>query len=762
MDIPVANRNPNIPNQKFTIVVDLCTIFYFLGSSGSKYTVSLICGPHNETLPKISPNLGLLPLNRRFAFVSEGVTVEDLPDIIISVKRDSKGCTYLRFRAADLLDPKSSEYQIESMKIDKATEDDLKDFQSGYLRYRIGVFSPGRSAPGDWIAPPSQPKLDRATVIVNLFAARNLPAGDDDGLSDPEALIYHFGAQGVSKVVRKTLDPTWSQRILLNSYSVNGVLFPLVLLVFDRDESLAKTKYELLGTALIPINQCRTEESKVGDIPNPKWYSLQNWSKQQMARVCLSVQVIPPPTTALTTLIQPLNTKRDLFKLKLYILGLRGLVSGGMFDVKNPYIKINVGSMKGTNSGFADLLTASSVLGGPDANFNNLISVDVQLPSSMSLMPALTCKVYDVARTGIGENYIGSFNIDLAKYAIATKLFFITRLTRLRRHLVEKRIRQDAIGPIDTIIDQMKQYLTSEEALSLEDEKDPKELQKRKQEMVMQISRIQDSQQDHQAAMEQLGLSARGAEGGMTGINAFQRNKEPQDRIRGLTQSQNLDQIDRPSTTVFLRDGNKQKVVIMAAYELDTHGKDDYTREKPGPPLPYIPLGHVSLKDPKKGRHYRLALDTPLEGTSYLSSGFFDKSAVFRGKAIPSDQSWLASIFVKEETYKEVGLFRGQVKLIEEKFLADVANLGLLRECNKLQLPGSVHEWDRNPTDKMLIAERTVRIFVYIVDVQIFVEKDVLSPPDPYLVLSLGGAKINDRSNKFIDTYNAKFYRNYE
>ena len=119
-------------------------------------------------------------------------------------------------------------------------------------------------------------------------------------------------------------------------------------------------------------------------------------------------------------------------------------------------------------------------------------------------------------------------------------------------------------------------------------------------------------------------------------------------------------------------------------------------------------------------------------------------------------------MFFKEEPYKEVGLFRGEVKLIEERFLADVANLGLHRECQKLQLPGSIQDWDKNPMDKLLITERKVKVYIYVVDVDIYVEKDIESPPDPYLVLSIGQKEINDKKNRFLDTYKPNFYCNYE
>ena len=81
----------------------------------------------------------------------------------------------------------------------------------------------------------------------------------------------------------------------------------------------------------------------------------------------------------------------------------------------------------------------------------------------MALMPVLTCSVYDVGTTGLKENYIGSFTLDLCTHAISTKLFFIKRLVRLYKYLKERNTHPEVIRPIKTILMKMKEYLTGTE-----------------------------------------------------------------------------------------------------------------------------------------------------------------------------------------------------------------------------------------------------------------------------------------------------------
>lgn len=298
--------------------------------------------------------------------------------MFIILKRAKVICTYIRLKARDIYNihqKQGSQYKIQRMNIDRSIVKDIKDQDSGYLRYRAGVFDD--QIPDSWRKPNSSPRYEQLKLIVNLFSARNILSGDENGLSDPEVIIYHMGKQSRSSVIRCSVDPNWSERLFLDTVSVDGYLYPIVVSVYDIDESAVKNSYEFLGNCLVSIDSLLpsgvTPPDQLNSIPNPSWYQLLHPQGISQGKVCLSVQALT--STINLPQIQRISTKRDLFKLKLYILGLRNLKTDSIFDVKNPYIKINLSSLKqGYSSGYTDVLTSKCKNGGPDAAFNNLIA----------------------------------------------------------------------------------------------------------------------------------------------------------------------------------------------------------------------------------------------------------------------------------------------------------------------------------------------------------------------------------------------------
>ena len=307
-----------------------------------------------------------------------GQTIDEVPDIFIILKRGKVICTYIRLKARDIYNihkRESSQYRIQNMNVDKSIVKNLSDCDAGYIRYRAGVFDD--SVPSSWTKPNSSPKFERLKMVINLFSARNILSGDDNGLSDPQALLYHMGRQAKSKAIRCSVDPNWSERLFFETYAVDGYLYPLVISLYDLDEGAVSSSFEYLGSSLVPVDTLLpngvTPSDQINTIPNPDWYQLTHPNGTSQGKVCLSVQILFPSTNL--PKLMTISTQKDIFKLKLYILGLRNLKSEGIFNIKNPFIKINLGSIKqGHSGGYADVLTSKSKTGGPDASFNNLIS----------------------------------------------------------------------------------------------------------------------------------------------------------------------------------------------------------------------------------------------------------------------------------------------------------------------------------------------------------------------------------------------------
>ena len=303
--------------------------------------------------------------------------------------------------------------------------------------------------------------------------------------------------------------------------------------------------------------------------------------------------------------------------------------------------------------------------------------------------------------SNLTEKFIGSFTIDLMKFAIRSKIYFASRLVRLLEYIKHKKIRQDAVQPITDILNEMKRSLRV-------DQMNNSVIKSKIYEEIVK--------EEDQEAMEEKG-----------------------EIVRLLEQS--LASFDVKNAKI-----NKRKVVILPKYHTSLTGEVDYMREIEIPnPDYYVCLGYFSKASEESKKHYRLALNDTLESSEYVSSGNYETSPVFRGKKIPSEQSFLASIFFKEEQYKEVGLFRGSIKLIQEKYLADIFNLDMPNECQKLQLPASMEDWANSKTDKRVAIEQKVRIFVYIVDAKLFEDADPDSASDPYIKIQLGEKLIDVR-----------------
>jgi len=686
-------------------------------------------------------------------------SIYDVPDIIIVCRRAKKSCTYYRFKASEIYNNQNAAYEVYQMKIDKSTTDNLEEHQTGYLRVRAGVFDNG--PPSTWQSPNRNPSLEKICVVVNLFSARNLPSADPNGLADPEVVCYHYGSLGRSKVIRNCIDPMWCQRLVINSYAVDGWMYPVVLNVYDMDETISKTEWEFLGVTLVSIGEeNRATEANVNNIPPPKWYELLGKEGRKMGRVSLSVQILPQLSARPRDIIQPIVNKKDKFRLKLYLLGLRNLQSNGPFDIKAPFIKLNLGSLReGYSSNFSDSLTAKAIQGGRDPNFNNLISLEVTLPVNLNIMPVLTCHVYDVALTGLlGDNYIGAFTIDLTKYAIATKIFFITRLVRLLNYLKARNVQDRYQRPIKLIIGQMKEYLTSDDAMIVNDLTDAKEFARKKKEMnevLQKIAQVQMEDAILQGTVEQSNVQS------YIKQSVFQEEFKPKDKIKAIVvpidlqrEGQEKKKMLEESMVPFSKQPPPDKrlpVVVLADYELNTKGEVDLTREKKGPTGPYKLLGFDNLGH-TDNKHYRLMLNEELEKTVYVSAGTFEKASVFRGTQM-SHRAW------GEEPFREVGIFRGEVKLIEERFLSDIENLGLAKECKKLQLPTNVSDWEYSFMDYNLLNSKSVIIRVYLVDAEIYIDTDINSAPDPYVNIELGKTKISGRDQGISDTNKPNFYQ---
>ena len=374
--------NPVIPTKQYLLVIDICDIFNIRSTKEDKYELFISCGPYSNRNKGLVYNRGMLRVNKRIEIVvKECRSIRDVGEVIVMLKKNKINFGFVKFDPAAIYIKDSYEYEFISLKVDRSINlnKNTKNEEIGFIRIRCRLFDIERGVPREMVPPQENPKLETCNILINLYSARNLPSSDPDGLADPEVYFFHFGATSKSKVVRNSIDPIWCERILLNSYKTGDYFYPIVTMVYDRDEStIGRNVYEFMGMSLVHINHLKVISLKdINTIEKPRWYPLENRGIK-MGKVLMTVQiteVLNEDRDRLFTIIRPISSVKENYKLKVYILGLRNLLSDGIFDIKKPTIKMNIGALKeGNNSIFGDIYTAVCNTGGSNPTFNSIIS----------------------------------------------------------------------------------------------------------------------------------------------------------------------------------------------------------------------------------------------------------------------------------------------------------------------------------------------------------------------------------------------------
>ncbi|KAK6932882.1 GRAM domain [Dillenia turbinata] len=112
---------------------------------------------------------------------------------------------------------------------------------------------------------------------VTVVEARNLPAMDPNGLCDPYVKLHLGKQKGKTKVVKKCLNPQWSDEF---SFRVDDLKNELVVSVMDEDKYFND---DFVGQLKIPVSQVlNAENSALGTA----WYPLLPKSKKSKIKDC--------------------------------------------------------------------------------------------------------------------------------------------------------------------------------------------------------------------------------------------------------------------------------------------------------------------------------------------------------------------------------------------------------------------------------------------------------------------------------------------
>lgn len=120
-------------------------------------------------------------------------------------------------------------------------------------------------------------------LLVRVIEARNIPAMDPNGFSDPYVKLQVGKQRHKTKVVKKCLNPSWCEEF---AFRVDDFKEELIISVLDEDKYFND---DFVGQIKIPISQVlEAPDKSLGT----SWYPLQPKSKKTKNKECGKLLVI--------------------------------------------------------------------------------------------------------------------------------------------------------------------------------------------------------------------------------------------------------------------------------------------------------------------------------------------------------------------------------------------------------------------------------------------------------------------------------------
>lgn len=251
----------------------------------------------------------------------------------------------------------------------------------------------------------------------HLFQGRGLLAADDNGLSDPFAKVLFSSQCQVSKVLRETLSPAWSQCLLFDRVLLEGSREeleqdpPLIIIsIYDHDTMGSPRP---LGRAYAEPQFKRVEELYTK--PELKFYDV-TLGKVSAGELLAAFELIEldysglgEPRLPRSVEPQELTYQEEdrtfqipdgvrpvlkTFRIEVLFWGLRDLKRVQLFEVERPLVIVECSGKTLESEEIQDYKTHS--------NFKELVRyLDVDLPELVHLHPPLT--VFVVERRAFGR-----------------------------------------------------------------------------------------------------------------------------------------------------------------------------------------------------------------------------------------------------------------------------------------------------------------------------------------------------------------------
>ena len=372
-------------------------------------------------------------------------------------KKKERVC-FSRLHVQDFLEPSPDVKWLE-LEPDLAIGAIKDHYKAGIVGIRMSIQDVTKDGPLDltkqeaWCI-----KLQRRppTFLVRAycFQARDLPAADENGSSDPFIRITDTGKAQDTRVIFDNVNPIFYQALDLG-YEANREedMPPIIIDLFDMDvNTVTKNSVEFLSRAVLSLEDI-LPYSTTDAISTPKWYPLRfKKGGPQCGEVLMSFAVVEGDymfKTVVNKINLPVEAGIQMreFNVMMNILGLRHLQTAGILPVKKAFILFNIKSMVSPDVGNAiENIKTEPSAPGPDPTLNTLIEFDIELPTDELYCPRMACTVYDSVCFGLSQPVIGTFVIPIGA---------------LIKELADERERETKA--LEHVIERLKEITSSEQ-----------------------------------------------------------------------------------------------------------------------------------------------------------------------------------------------------------------------------------------------------------------------------------------------------------
>lgn len=379
-------------------------------------------------------------------------SVEDIGFVFLYLC-DSKGekLSFGKFPAAQFMDPNPKLQWVE-LTPDPVIKKIESPEKGGFCSFRLAIAKGASSQVVPFSTMPEWKKgLGKRPppnkIRAFIYQARDLPAADEDGQSDPLLRLFDMVQTSDKKppaetrVVEDTLYPMYYQCLEIIIDGQPDELPPFVIDVYDEDKQLiGKPTRDYMCRCVIPVKDASMKIIKKaaeddGRPPPPTWHKC--YFKQGQ-KACGEILIsfiladdggsgdlkwkVPSPVDVKMMGVrnniadQNAVVQFDEFNIEINVLGLRSLVSSGLLPVKKAYVQFGLKTLVPPLVGatIEDIMTTPGP-SGPDPTINTIVSFRMLLPEDPQFSPSMACRVFDKIFKGFDGQLIGVFTIPIGE-----------------------------------------------------------------------------------------------------------------------------------------------------------------------------------------------------------------------------------------------------------------------------------------------------------------------------------------------------------